>query len=81
MTESAPRRDNNVPYEGALALHARLTGSRLVTADLRSHGAYDGHLRRASCSFGPGGSWIRRKSRGRRQERAQLPDIRPAGRS
>ncbi|MFJ4573151.1 alpha/beta hydrolase [Streptomyces sp. NPDC088846] len=34
------RRDNNVPYEGALALHHRLTGSRLVTADIRSHGVY-----------------------------------------
>ncbi|MFE7464581.1 alpha/beta hydrolase [Streptomyces sp. NPDC057499] len=34
------RRDNNVPYEGALALHRRLTGSRLVTADIRSHGVY-----------------------------------------
>lgn len=41
------RRDNNVPYDGALALHRRLTGSRLVTADIRSHGVYgrgiDGH--------------------------------------
>ncbi|MFJ4770578.1 alpha/beta hydrolase [Streptomyces uncialis] len=41
------RRDNNVPYEGALALHRRLTGSRLVTTDLRTHGVYgratDGH--------------------------------------
>ncbi|MFJ6569068.1 alpha/beta hydrolase [Streptomyces sp. NPDC091292] len=34
------RRDNNVPYEGALALHRRLTGSRLVTAEIRSHGVY-----------------------------------------
>ncbi|MBT2526382.1 alpha/beta fold hydrolase [Streptomyces sp. ISL-99] len=34
------RRDNNVPYDGALALHARLTASRLVTADIRSHGVY-----------------------------------------
>lgn len=34
------RRDNNVPYQGALALHHRLTGSRLVTADIRSHGVY-----------------------------------------
>ncbi|WP_406252413.1 alpha/beta hydrolase [Streptomyces atratus] len=34
------RRDNNVPYEGALALHRRLAGSRLVTADIRSHGVY-----------------------------------------
>ncbi|WP_069886158.1 alpha/beta hydrolase [Streptomyces luteocolor] len=34
------RHDNNVPYEGALALHERLTGSRLVTADIRSHGVY-----------------------------------------
>lgn len=34
------RRDNNVPYEGALALHRKLTGSRLITADIRSHGVY-----------------------------------------
>ncbi|MFF2846492.1 alpha/beta hydrolase [Streptomyces sp. NPDC058001] len=34
------RRDNNVPYEGALALHRRLTGSRLVTTEIRSHGVY-----------------------------------------
>ncbi|WP_217197857.1 alpha/beta hydrolase [Streptomyces buecherae] len=34
------RRDNNVPYEGALALHRRLTGSRLITAEIRSHGVY-----------------------------------------
>lgn len=34
------RYDNNVPYEGAVALHQRLTGSRLVTADIRSHGVY-----------------------------------------
>ncbi|MFD4633175.1 alpha/beta hydrolase [Streptomyces sp. NPDC058284] len=34
------RYDNNVPYEGALALHAKLAGSRLVTADIRSHGVY-----------------------------------------
>ncbi|MFF2023097.1 alpha/beta hydrolase [Streptomyces sp. NPDC058171] len=34
------RSDNNVPYGGALALHRRLTGSRLVTADLRTHGVY-----------------------------------------
>ncbi|MEE1739316.1 alpha/beta hydrolase [Streptomyces sp. BE147] len=33
-------RDNNVPYAGALALHRRLTGSRLVSADIRSHGVY-----------------------------------------
>ncbi|MFK4068852.1 alpha/beta hydrolase [Streptomyces sp. NPDC029674] len=32
--------DNNVPYEGALALHEKLTASRLVTADIRSHGVY-----------------------------------------
>ncbi|MEU5901760.1 MULTISPECIES: alpha/beta hydrolase [Streptomyces] len=32
--------DNNVPYEGALALHKKLRGSRLVTADIRSHGVY-----------------------------------------
>ncbi|WP_030675161.1 alpha/beta hydrolase [Streptomyces sp. NRRL B-1347] len=41
------RRDNNVPYEGGLALHRKLTGSRLVTADIRAHGVYgrgvDGH--------------------------------------
>ncbi|MEU5048853.1 alpha/beta hydrolase [Streptomyces sp. NPDC021096] len=41
------RRDNNVPYDGALALHRKLTGSRLITADIRSHGVYgralDGH--------------------------------------
>ncbi|MER0245852.1 alpha/beta hydrolase [Streptomyces sp. HSW2009] len=34
------RRDNNVPYEGALALHRKLTGSRLVTAEIRSHGVF-----------------------------------------
>ncbi|MEU7645662.1 alpha/beta hydrolase [Streptomyces huasconensis] len=34
------RHDNNVPYEGALALHSRLTGSRLLTADIRAHGVY-----------------------------------------
>lgn len=34
------RRDNNVPYEGALALHRRLTGSRLVTGDIRAHGVF-----------------------------------------
>ncbi|MGW7268885.1 alpha/beta hydrolase [Streptomyces sp. NPDC054864] len=34
------RRDNNVPYAGALALHRKLTGSRLITADIRSHGVY-----------------------------------------
>ncbi|MGB8943204.1 MAG: alpha/beta hydrolase [Streptomyces sp.] len=34
------RHDNNVPYAGALALHRRLTGSRLITADIRSHGVY-----------------------------------------
>ncbi|MCI3935218.1 alpha/beta hydrolase [Streptomyces sp. AN091965] len=34
------RRDNNVPYEGGLALHRKLTGSRLVTADIRAHGVY-----------------------------------------
>ncbi|GAA3091097.1 alpha/beta hydrolase [Streptomyces rectiviolaceus] len=47
------RRDNNVPYEGALALHRKLTGSRLVTADIRSHGVYgrdlEGH-RPVSCA-------------------------------
>ncbi|MPY64341.1 alpha/beta hydrolase, partial [Streptomyces spongiae] len=34
------RRDNNVPYDGAVALHRRLTGSRLITADIRAHGVY-----------------------------------------
>ncbi|MET8686558.1 alpha/beta hydrolase [Streptomyces sp. NPDC004732] len=34
------RYDNNVPYEGVLALHKRLKGSRLITADIRSHGVY-----------------------------------------
>ncbi|WP_219507854.1 alpha/beta hydrolase [Nonomuraea ceibae] len=34
------RRDNNVPYAGALALHRKLTGSRLVTANIRAHGVY-----------------------------------------
>ncbi|RBQ17535.1 alpha/beta hydrolase [Spongiactinospora rosea] len=34
------RRDDNVPYAGALALHRRLTGSRLVSADIRAHGVY-----------------------------------------
>ncbi|MFF9899151.1 alpha/beta hydrolase [Streptomyces longispororuber] len=34
------RHDNNVPYEGALALHRELTGSRLLTADIRAHGVY-----------------------------------------
>lgn len=47
------RHDNNVPYEGALALHRRLTGSRLVTADIRAHGVYgrgtDG-LRPVACA-------------------------------
>jgi pimeloyl-ACP methyl ester carboxylesterase len=33
-------RDNNTPHEGAVALHERLRSSRLVTADIRSHGAY-----------------------------------------
>ncbi|QXJ23464.1 alpha/beta hydrolase [Actinomadura graeca] len=34
------RRDNNTPYSGAQALHQKLTGSRLVTVDLRAHGVY-----------------------------------------
>ncbi|TDD26716.1 alpha/beta fold hydrolase [Actinomadura sp. KC06] len=34
------KRDNNVPYAGAVAMHRRLKGSRLVSADLRSHGVY-----------------------------------------
>ncbi|AJC54162.1 alpha/beta fold hydrolase [Streptomyces sp. 769] len=33
-------RDGNVPYDGALALHRKLKGSRLVSADIRSHGVY-----------------------------------------
>ncbi|MEV5831579.1 alpha/beta hydrolase [Spirillospora sp. NPDC052242] len=33
-------RDNNVPYSGAVAMHRRLKGSRLVSADVRSHGVY-----------------------------------------
>ncbi|MFE0061034.1 alpha/beta hydrolase [Streptomyces sp. NPDC059003] len=33
-------RDNNVPYDGALALHRKLKGSRLLSADIRSHGVY-----------------------------------------
>ncbi|TDB75136.1 alpha/beta hydrolase, partial [Actinomadura sp. KC216] len=34
------KRDNNVPYAGAVAMHRRLKGSRLVSADIRSHGVY-----------------------------------------
>ncbi|WP_199487269.1 alpha/beta hydrolase [Actinomadura spongiicola] len=34
------RRDNNVPYPGAVALHRALKGSRLISADIRSHGVY-----------------------------------------
>ncbi|WP_214322516.1 alpha/beta hydrolase [Nonomuraea sediminis] len=34
------RRDVNTVYDGALALHRKLAGSRLVTADLRAHGVY-----------------------------------------
>ncbi|MFF8814222.1 alpha/beta hydrolase [Streptomyces pactum] len=34
------RHDNNVPYDGALALHRKLKGSRLVTAEIRAHGVY-----------------------------------------
>jgi pimeloyl-ACP methyl ester carboxylesterase len=33
-------RDNNVPYPGAVAMHRRLKGSRMVSADIRSHGVY-----------------------------------------
>ncbi|MDT0345203.1 alpha/beta hydrolase [Streptomyces litchfieldiae] len=33
-------RDINTPYPGGVALHEALTGSRLVTADIRSHGVY-----------------------------------------
>ncbi|TMR00634.1 alpha/beta hydrolase [Actinomadura soli] len=32
--------DNNVPYAGAVAMHRRLKGSRLISADIRSHGVY-----------------------------------------
>ncbi|MFI0482352.1 alpha/beta hydrolase [Actinomadura sp. 9N215] len=34
------KRDNNVPYAGAVAMHRRLTGSRMISADIRSHGVY-----------------------------------------
>ncbi|MFC4050196.1 alpha/beta hydrolase [Actinomadura syzygii] len=34
------RRDNNVPYPGAVSLHRALKGSRLLSADIRSHGVY-----------------------------------------
>ncbi|GAA0934750.1 alpha/beta hydrolase [Nonomuraea longicatena] len=34
------RRDANVPYAGAVALHRKMTASRLVTADVRAHGVY-----------------------------------------
>lgn len=34
------RHDNNVPHEGALAPHHKLSASRLVTADIRAHGVY-----------------------------------------
>lgn len=49
------RRDNNVPYEGGLALHRKLTGSRLVSADIRTHGLYgrqaaDPRLRPVPCA-------------------------------
>ncbi|MFG6194323.1 alpha/beta hydrolase [Nonomuraea sp. JJY05] len=41
------RHDINTVYEGAVALHRKLTGSRLITVDLRAHGVYirrsDGH--------------------------------------
>ncbi|MEO3850839.1 alpha/beta hydrolase [Streptomyces sp. B8F3] len=33
-------RDNNTPYPGGVALHRALDGSRLLTADIRSHGVY-----------------------------------------
>lgn len=33
-------RDNNTPLASAQRLHQRLTGSRLVTADVRAHGSY-----------------------------------------
>ncbi|WP_067460112.1 alpha/beta hydrolase [Actinomadura macra] len=34
------RRDNNVPYTGAVALHRKLEGSRMISADIRSHGVF-----------------------------------------
>jgi pimeloyl-ACP methyl ester carboxylesterase len=33
-------RDNNVPYAGAVAMHRRLKGSRMISAGIRSHGVY-----------------------------------------
>ncbi|MFC5753740.1 alpha/beta hydrolase [Actinomadura rugatobispora] len=33
-------RDNNVPYTGAVAMHRKLKSSRMISADLRSHGVY-----------------------------------------
>lgn len=34
------RGDVNTPHPGGVALHERLTGSRLLTAELRAHGVY-----------------------------------------
>ncbi|KAB2340634.1 alpha/beta hydrolase [Actinomadura rudentiformis] len=33
-------RDNNVPYAGAVVMHRKLKGSRMISADIRSHGVY-----------------------------------------
>jgi pimeloyl-ACP methyl ester carboxylesterase len=33
-------RDNNTPLAGAVELHRKLTGSRLLTVDVRAHGLY-----------------------------------------
>ncbi|GAB2574133.1 alpha/beta hydrolase [Streptomyces capparidis] len=55
-------RDNNTPHPGGLALHHRLTGSRLITADIRSHGVYaralDGH-RPVPCADEAVNRWLR----------------------
>jgi pimeloyl-ACP methyl ester carboxylesterase len=34
------KRDNNVPYAGAVAMHRRLKSSRMISANIRSHGVY-----------------------------------------
>ncbi|MFB4317594.1 alpha/beta hydrolase [Actinomadura sp. 21ATH] len=55
-------RDNNVPYAGAVAMHRRLKGSRMVTADVRSHGVYgrgaDG-LTAVPCADGAVNAYLR----------------------
>ncbi|MGW7087385.1 alpha/beta hydrolase [Streptomyces sp. NPDC054871] len=56
------RHDNNVPYDGALALHRKLSGSRLVTADIRSHGVYGRGLEGLSpvpCADGTVNNYLR----------------------